>query len=453
MNNLDKAKEDLSQEWAKIREEQQQKIDSLDENLAQLNDKASALIGVDETAAEAIFADSDGLESHKKALQTEHTEVNNEWAKRMTSKRSEVYKAIRTCPSQMQAARTVFIDAAETAFATVAPAAATEDLEAINAEVKKLISEKNKLNAANSKEEKNDLDRLAAGNLKQEEIDARRALRKDASEKLEAKLLSTKQAKKAMLERSKSAAKAAPPPSHHVFKVPAVPITTAPRKAMPTFPIGPSRPPAPSAPPASLGESSISSAATAGDLTADIQRQTKKLAKQETAYMKAMLKKKSKDEYEKPHRTGIAKLQLLEVAAIIAEAFANNTFNKLGKTVQPRNGDLYIYKCGAKEPVVKLDQQQWKHDGTQKRQNKKQLANRMFFQTCYIKSILNHEDKKYILSDEENGVQLLHYRLVNFHFCIQNIGQVGYLVILYKVLEGGDRNFLIFIDYVPTKQP
>ena len=415
MNNLDKAKEDLSQEWAKIREVQQQKIDSLDENLVQLNEKASGLLGVDEEAADAIFADSDRLESHKKALQTEHTEVNNEWAKRMASKRSEVYKAIRTCPSQMQAARTVFIDAAETAFATVAPAAATEDLEAINAEVKKLISEKNKLNAANSKEEKNDLDRLAAGNLKQEEIDARRALRKDASEKHEAKLLSTKQAKKAMLERSKSAAKAAPPPSHHVFKVPAVPITTAPRKAMPTFQIGPSRHPAPSAPPASLGESSISSDPDAGDVTAALKRKEKRLAKQEVAFLNANLKKKKKDQYERPLFTGITKIRHPLVVQLISECMASNKFNTLTKPVLPRNGDVYIYQCGAKQPVIDLDQQTWKHEGTQIRRNVRTHPGREFFSTYYIKSVDNREEKKYIWSDEANGVQVLFYRLVNVH--------------------------------------
>ena len=194
MNNLDKAKEDLSQEWAKIREEQQQKIDLLDENLVQLNEKASGLLGVDEEAADAIFADSDRLESHKKALQTEHTEVNNEWAKRMASKRSEVYKAIRTCPSQMQAARTVFIAAAKMATsAPAAPTAATEDPAitaknvALLAEVQSLIDDLKELKAANGQADKEDGELHAAKKLTQEESDARKAVRTKAFDELQAR--------------------------------------------------------------------------------------------------------------------------------------------------------------------------------------------------------------------------------------------------------------------------
>ena len=434
MNNLDKAKEDLSQEWAKIREEQQQKIDLLDENLVQLNEKASGLLGVDEEAADAIFADSDRLESHKKALQTEHTEVNNEWAKRMASKRSEVYKAIRTCPSQMQAARTVFIAAAKMATsAPAAPTAATEDPAitaknvALLAEVQSLIDDLKELKAANGQADKEDGELHAAKKLTQEESDARKAVRTKAFDELQARIVEARKVRKVFLDKAKSAtaekAAALPP---QVSKLPKVPMTT-PRKVMPKVSLGPQLPPAtPTGSDsfgASLGESAISFGSNPGDVTADLNRQTKKLIKQQKAVMEAKLRKKRKDYYEQPRLTGITKLLLPMAAQLIAESLANDKFNDLEKTVEPRNGDLYIYRCDTKEHVAALDKQAWRNDGVKQRDNKKALPDRVFEQTTYIASSINKEERRYILSDPQHGVQVLHYRLVISHLCITTLKQ------------------------------
>ena len=89
---------------------------------------------------------------------------------------------------------------------------------------------------------------------------------------------------------------------------------------------------------------------------------------------------------------------------------ANDKFNDLGKELEPRNGDLYIYKCDKKETVAALDQLPWRNDGVDKRTNQK-FPNWEFEQTNYIKSKVNREERKYILTDHQHGIQVLHYRL------------------------------------------
>ena len=58
------------------------------------------------------------------------------------------------------------------------------------------------------------------------------------------------------------------------------------------------------------------------------------------------------------------------------------------------------------EPDVR-DGQKWKHDGVQPRSHK--LVDRAFSQAAYIKDG-NKDDKKYVLRDPLNGVQVVHYR-------------------------------------------
>ena len=426
MINLDKEKEGLIQEWAKIRAEQQQELDPLDTKIVKLNQQASALMGEDYSAADTLLAQVEVLESQKKALAAKHTEVKSQWAQKMASKRTEHLKAAVTLPSQMAEARNAFIGVAEkTTSAPAAPKAATEDpaitakREALLAEVRKCMDAKSELSAAQSQATKNDDELLATNNLTMDEYIARKDAREKAFEDIIGKLKDARQAQKAFLDSVKSApataaAAAAAPPSPHVFKVPDVPKTT-PRKVMPTFSLGPSMPPAPPATPASLGESSISSDPDAGDVTAALKRKEKRLAKQEVAFLNANLKKKKKDQYEQPLFTGITKIRHPLVVQLISECMASNKFNTLTKPVLPRNGDVYIYQCGAKQPVIDLDQQTWKHEGTQIRRNVRTHPGREFFSTYYIKSVDNREEKKYIWSDEANGVQVLFYRLVNVH--------------------------------------
>ena len=211
--NLDNEKEDLYQEWAKIRAEQQQELDPFHAKTVQLNYQASALMGEDYAAADAILAQSYELELEKKALAAQHTEVNNQWAQKMAHKRNEVFRAVKTLPSQMKEAREAFLGVAEKAFsAPAAPSAATEDPvitankgKALTAEVRKCMHAKFQLSAAHRQAEKDDLEMLATHRLTMDEFRARKAERKMALEDITLKLMDARQALKVHLSKATAA--------------------------------------------------------------------------------------------------------------------------------------------------------------------------------------------------------------------------------------------------------
>jgi hypothetical protein len=96
------------------------------------------------------------------------------------------------------------------------------------------------------------------------------------------------------------------------------------------------------------------------------------------------------------------------VDQLIKQSLATDTFNNPNRPVDPKFGDVYIYRCGAAGRVCALDRQKWKHDGVLYRSHK-QVPDREFHQATYIKS-LNHDEKKLVLTDSLNGVKVLHYR-------------------------------------------
>ena len=170
-------------------------------------------MGEDYAAADAILAQSYELELEKKALAAQHTEVNNQWAQKMAHKRNEVFRAVKTLPSQMKEAREAFLGVAEKAFsAPAAPSAATEDPvitankgKALTAEVRKCMHAKFQLSAAHTQAEKDDLEMLATHRLTMDEFRARKAERKMALEDITLKLMDARQALKVHLSKATAA--------------------------------------------------------------------------------------------------------------------------------------------------------------------------------------------------------------------------------------------------------
>ena len=114
------------------------------------------------------------------------------------------------------------------------------------------------------------------------------------------------------------------------------------------------------------------------------------------------------DNYDPPVLTGVTKLKLPFANRLIQQSLATNTFNNLDRHVDPKFGDVYIYKCGKAHLVSARDGQNWKHDGVYPRRHYL-VPNREFSQAAYIKED-NKDDKKYVLSDPLNGVHVVHYR-------------------------------------------
>jgi hypothetical protein len=101
----------------------------------------------------------------------------------------------------------------------------------------------------------------------------------------------------------------------------------------------------------------------------------------------------------------VAKLLLPAVDQLIKQSLATDTFNNPNRPVDPKFGEVYIYRCGEAEPVCVGDLQQWKHDGFYLRSNR-QMPGHHFQQEDYI----NHDVKKVVLTDPLNCVKVLHYR-------------------------------------------
>ena len=58
-------------------------------------------------------------------------------------------------------------------------------------------------------------------------------------------------------------------------------------------------------------------------------------------------KGQSDSDYEQPRLTGVDKLKLPFVDQLIQQSLVTNTFNNLDRKVDPKFGDVYIYRHGA----------------------------------------------------------------------------------------------------------
>ena len=114
------------------------------------------------------------------------------------------------------------------------------------------------------------------------------------------------------------------------------------------------------------------------------------------------------DKFEKPVLTNLYGRKILNILQGIDRAMATNTFNNLSKPVLPRDGDVYIYKTGAKDNVMALvsDNKTWAKDGCRRRVADVEIGRKVIFGTFSGDASL----KKDIISDMSNCVQAIHYR-------------------------------------------
>lgn len=146
-----------------------------------------------------------------------------------------------------------------------------------------------------------------------------------------------------------------------------------------------------------------------GDETVAYQESKKALEKAQRKHLEAAQKKQRKDQNEKPTLTGVTKIRTPEVLKLIRDCLVKDTFSSLKKPVDPQIGDLYIYKCGAKEPVLNLDQTQWYLTHSDQRQNQALMPGRKYEQ-CTYRTSQDMTKKKILFVDNHNGVVVVHYR-------------------------------------------
>ena len=122
-----------------------------------------------------------------------------------------------------------------------------------------------------------------------------------------------------------------------------------------------------------------------------------------------MMKTSREEQFEEPYLTDVPKLKLKEIQELMQECLDNNTFNSLAKPVHPDIGDLYIYKCGAFEPVHAIDNTNWKHSHTDVRSCQSVFWGRKFLQHTYVRKD-DLSQKKVLLLDNVGGLVIVHYR-------------------------------------------
>lgn len=400
--------------------------------------------GQDQTPAfDALLEEESTCQAELDKLVQAHQKIKLEVAAKCRAKLEEYVTLSHRLTPEIQEARNNFISSVTSAWATPTPApdsntgaaSSSKRTELFN-NIRKVESEVRQLTATHAKSEEEDYAKYIGGTMSQDQYDTRQAERSSALKDAKDEVA---RAKQAFQEFSQSAKQVAPPPTAlgklnlapRKVSVPAKPLPKAPAMAAPApARRGPSaapsrgpstaasRPhqPAP-APPArsdSLGLSGIaldaSAAGSQGNVTLDVQRQLKLLEKQKRLFLEAQQRKKRKDYYEEPHLTGLSKLRMVTVAELYQEMESTDNYNSLHKPVDPRNGDLYIYKAGSRDPVLLLDNQPWKHDGLDIRKCEKLFPGRKFEQATFIKSDADKDTKKIVLSDNINGIQIVHYR-------------------------------------------
>jgi hypothetical protein len=115
------------------------------------------------------------------------------------------------------------------------------------------------------------------------------------------------------------------------------------------------------------------------------------------------------DHFDQPFLTGVPKIQLKVMGKMLKDCLDRNTFNNLAKPVDPKIGDLYIYKCGAIPPVHAIDSTNWKHSHTDTRKNQIHFPGRILDQITYVRRD-DLAQKKVILFDSLRGLVVVHYR-------------------------------------------
>jgi hypothetical protein len=244
------------------------------------------------------------------------------------------------------------------------------------------------------KEKKEDEGKLVLGLMEPKERDSRKEAREALIQKARDR---SAKALQEFRDFQKANPKASSTPSAPVAPFPAP--STAPSQSTST---APSTAPAAS----SISHSFISN--TSGGIV-DRSMQKKKQTKQQREILEAAQKKKRRDYYDQPFLTDVPKIQLKVMGKMLKDCLDRNTFNNLAKPVDPKIGDLYIYKCGAIPPVHAIDSTNWKHSHTDTRTNQLHFPGRILDQITYIRRD-DLPQKKVILFDSLRGLVVVHYR-------------------------------------------
>jgi len=127
-------------------------------------------------------------------------------------------------------------------------------------------------------------------------------------------------------------------------------------------------------------------------------------------FLESANKKRRRDDFDQPVLTGVPKFSLTEVGKLIQDCLNQDNFNNIAKPLDPQIGDIYIYRCGAIQPVHALDNANWRYTHSGTRQNESHFPGRKFLQCTYARRSGDKSQKKVILFDNVQAVVVVHYR-------------------------------------------
>lgn len=401
---LENRKDNLQTELKDVFEEQKRATSVLREKMFRADQQAEDLLGVDDEASDKFFQEKETLEKELKCLETEHSAVRNEFFNNFASCREELMTYPSQAFKQLEDTRVAFFESVKRSSKS-GPGFSAET-EELGQQVLLLNRAQKELKEDHQKQKEKDFQDFLAGKLGPDEMQSRETARdreqQEASLKFnEARLAysSAKQAQADPLEMGISP------------KAPAL-------EPIPNLQVPLSLPNHPSAAPEVANVTDLSSlpinanpGRNMGDETMAYEKAKKDLENAQKKHLEAAQKKKRKDQHEKPIMTGVTNSLSMALAhKLILDCQKKDTYSSLEKPVDPHLGDIYIYNCGAFQPLVPLDCTSWKLTHSDFRQSKELFGDRQFPQHTYVRTTKDEPQKKIMLAFEDNHAIVVHYR-------------------------------------------
>lgn len=354
--------------------------------------QAEVLLGVNDEASDKFFLEKETLEKKLKCLEAEHSVVHDEYHKNFASCRVQLMTYPRQAFTQLEDTRVAFIQSVKRS----SESQFSDKTEELRQQVITLNRAKSALTEVHDKQKKEDTQKFLEGKLGPEEKKTRETTR---GRELQEACLRLQEARLAYSLATK--------------KEQSVPPETALEPSQ-FLQVPSSLPYCPSAAPEVANVTNLSSLSTPaenmGDETVAYQKAKKELENAQRKHLEAALKKKRKDEHEKPIMTGVTKINLRLVQKLIKDCKEKDTFSSLKKQVDPHLGDIYVYKCGAPDPVAQLDCIPWKLSHSEHRKSKILFGDQTIPQHTYVRTTNDEPQKRIIIQDSQQQVIVVHYR-------------------------------------------
>jgi len=397
---LEKTKDNLQNQLTDVFGTQRKEKSVIKELIVKADKQAEDLLGVDDEASDQFFKEKEAFEKELKCLEAKHMAVHDQFSAQLASARFQIMAFPKQAFISLQETRDAFLGAVKRSSTSESGLSAKS--EELLQEYRALNEALRQLSAAQDKQEEEDSENFCKGKMEKEERDSRLAARERVKQEAQSKM---KKAREVYLASKSVPSKGSP---HK-------PNLSPPLERAQNLPVQLSLPDHQSTATAHMEDTyslptDVNVGGNMGDETVAYQQSKKELEKAQKKHLEAVQKKQRKDQHEKPIMTGVTKLQLPLAERLLQDCLAKDTFNSLKKPVDHQMGDIYIYKCGAVEPLLHLDHTSWSLTHTEPRQCEKLFPGQKFPQSTYVRTSGDTSQKKIFLTFVDYGAIVVHYR-------------------------------------------